>query len=246
MKPKIAFLVALFSLVSLTSFAQNTIKGVVRDKSGEILPGVVVTVQGSNTGTVTDLDGNFAIKANTSDKLNFNCIGYKTLTVTVLNAAPLDITMEDDFTTLDESVVVGYGVQKRRDIVGAIETLNGEVLEERKTANVSRSLQGQIPGLTLTFVDGKPTTNASIKIRGNTTSIGSGGSALVLVDGMETDMNTVNPDDIESISVLKDASSAAVYGAKGTFGVIPSPQRPPRMTTSTSLTTVALPCFRGP
>lgn len=220
MKPKIAFLVALMSLVSLTSFAQNTIKGVVKDSSGEILPGVVVSVQGSNAGTITDVDGSFTIKANASDKLNFNCIGYKTQTVTVQNAAPLAITMTEDFTTLDESVVVGYGVQKRRDIVGAIETLDGKALDERKTANVSRALQGQIPGLTLTFVDGKPTTNASIKIRGNTTSIGSGGSALVLVDGMETDMNTINPDDIESISVLKDASSAAVYGAKGTFGVI--------------------------
>ncbi len=220
MKPKYAFLITLLTLVPFFAYAQNPVTGVVRDKAGEALPGVVITVQGQTGGTITDLDGNFTTNAKESDRISVSCLGYKSQTVTVPASGQIVIVLDEDFTTLDESVVVGYGVQKRRDIVGAIETLGGDVLSDRKTSNVSRSLQGQIPGVTLTFTDGKPTTNASIRIRGNATSIGSGGSALVLVDGMETDMNTVNPDDIESISVLKDASSAAVYGAKGTFGVI--------------------------
>lgn len=220
MKPRFAFLITLLLTIPFVAFAQNTVKGVVTDKSGETLPGVVVTVHGTTRGTVTDNNGAFSIQAASADVLEVSCLGYKQQAVPVNGASSLTVVLTEDSTTLDESVVVGYGVQKRRDIVGAIETLGGEALDERKTSSVSRALQGQIPGVTLTFVDGKPTTNAAIKIRGNTTSIGSGGSALVLVDGMETDMNTVNPDDIESISVLKDASSAAVYGAKGTFGVI--------------------------
>lgn len=216
---KFAIFIVFFLLIPLVSFSQ-TISGLITDKNSEPLPGVVVIIQGTSSGVTTNTDGRFSISAGRGDNLVFSSIGYKTKTITLQDESFLNIVLEDDFTTLDESVVVGYGVQRSRDIVGAIETLDGDVLTGRKTSNVSRSLQGQIPGVTFTYADGKPTTNASIRIRGNVTSIGSGGSALVLVDGMETDMNTVNPDDIESITVLKDASSAAVYGAKGTFGVI--------------------------
>lgn len=216
-------------LAAVCSFAQNSYSGTVKDSNGQPVPGVVVMVQGTNIGAVTDENGRFSISASAKNKLNVSCMGYKSQTIELgSQSANIAVVLQDDFTNLEESVVVGYGVQKRRDIVGAIETLDGEALSDRKVANVSRALQGQIPGVTLTFVDGKPTTGGSIKIRGNATSIGSGGSALVLVDGMETDMNTVNPDDIESISVLKDASSAAVYGAKGTFGVILITTRSPK------------------
>lgn len=149
-------------------------------------------------------------------------MGYKTQTIHVNNQSTIDVTMSEDNTSLEEVVVVGYGVQKRRDIVGAVETLSTKGLEERmgSSMSISRSLQGAIPGLTMTFSDGKPNRGATVRIRGAENSIGSGGSALVMVDGVETDMSTVNPDDIESITVLKDASSTAVYGARGTFGVI--------------------------
>ena len=118
-------------------------------------------------------------------------------------------------------MVVGYGVQKKRDIVGAVEQISSKDIADRigSYQNVSRSLQGAIPGLTVTFSDGKPTRGAGIQVRG-ANSIGSGGSALILVDGVETDITTVNSEDIASISVLKDASSTAVYGSRGTFGVI--------------------------
>lgn len=132
---------------------------------------------------------------------------------------PVDTTITWD-KSLDEVVVVGYGAQKKRDIIGAVSSVKGDVLENRSNPNITRSLQGEVPGLTITMVDGKPTRTGNIKIRGNETSIGSGGSALVLVDGVEGDINSVNPEDVESISVLKDASSTAIYGARGAFGVI--------------------------
>ena len=122
--------------------------------------------------------------------------------------------------TLNELVVVGYGTQRRGNLVGTVSQVSGDVLENRSNPNVARSLQGEIPGLTITMADGKPIRSGTIRIRGAVNSIGAGGSALVLVDGVEGDINAVNPDDVESVSVLKDASSTAIYGARGAFGVI--------------------------
>ena len=131
----------------------------------------------------------------------------------------LDVLLEEDVDTLEEVVVVGYGTMKKKDLVGAVDQINAESLEGRVTPTLSRSLQGQIPNLNITFRDGKPDRGVSYNVRG-TTSIGAGGSALVLIDGVEGNPNNINSEDIESISVLKDASSAAVYGARGTFGVV--------------------------
>lgn len=212
---------ALFVSAALPANAQQaSVKGQVTDESGELLPGVVIMNGNSSAVTTTDLEGKFVINAEENDILYASCLGYKDATVRISRQSTYNIVMTTDQTKLDEAVVIGYGVQKRRDIVGAIETLDGDEISNRKTSNVSRALQGQIPGLTLTFSDGKPTRNPEIRIRGVENSIGAGGSALTLVDGVETDMNTINPNDIESITVLKDASSTAVYGAKGTFGVI--------------------------
>ncbi len=210
---------------NLSLYAQEkeiTVSGVVLDQTGEPVVGAMVFIPGSTTGTSTDVDGKYSIKAGSDASLTFSCLGFKTETIKIASRAVLDVTMITDNTSLDESVVVGYGVQKRRDIVGAVESITTESLEERmgSSMNISRSLQGAVPGLTMTFSDGKPNRGATVRIRGAENSIGSGGSALVLVDGVETDMSTVNPDDIESITVLKDASSTAVYGARGTFGVI--------------------------
>ena len=219
-------LALLFALLSLSVGAQNGgggfVSGIVKDPNGQPVLGVTVVVPGTTRGTTTDADGRYTIEAATGETLNFSYIGYKQQTLRVNGQTRIDITLEEDNTSLEEVVVVGYGLQKRRDIVGAVETLSAETLEERNgsSMSISRSLQGAIPGLTMTFSDGKPNRAATIRIRGAENSIGAGGSALVLVDGVETDMSTVNPDDIESITVLKDASSTAVYGARGTFGVI--------------------------
>ena len=187
----------------------KAVSGIVKDDTGNPLIGVTVTVPGTTKGTTTDANGTYTINADNSESLNFSYVGYKPQTIHVNNQSTIDVTMSEDNTSLEEVVVVGYGVQKRRDIVGAVETLSTKGLEERmgSSMSISRSLQGAIPGLTMTFSDGKPNRGATVRIRGAENSIGSGGSALVMVDGVETDMSTVNPDDIEPITVLKDASS---------------------------------------
>lgn len=211
-----------FALPASAQGGGKAVSGIVKDDTGNPLIGVTVTVPGTTKGTTTDANGTYTINADNSESLNFSYVGYKPQTIHVNNQSTIDVTMSEDNTSLEEVVVVGYGVQKRRDIVGAVETLSTKGLEERmgSSMSISRSLQGAIPGLTMTFSDGKPNRGATVRIRGAENSIGSGGSALVMVDGVETDMSTVNPDDIESITVLKDASSTAVYGARGTFGVI--------------------------
>ena len=211
----------LFLCITFAGFAQrNTVRGTVTDEEGNPVVGAFVTVQGVSGGTSTDVDGRYQIDAPAGSTLVFSFIGFRTQQVPASNAA--NIVLVQDRTSLDESVVVAYGVQKKRDIVGAVENLSTKEIESRtgNTMNISRALQGTIPGLNLTFSDGKPNRDATVQIRGTVNSIGSGGSALVLIDGIEGDMNSVNPDDIESVTVLKDASSAAVYGSRGTFGVI--------------------------
>ena len=217
----LALLIALFTLPVLAQGGKS-VSGSVKGPDGRPVIGATVIVSGTTRGTTTDANGLFSIEVEKGESLSFSYIGYRAQTIPVDGRSRIDITLEEDYTSLEEVVVVGYGVQKRRDIVGAVETLSAETLEERtgSSMSISRSLQGAIPGLTMTFSDGKPNRSATIRIRGAENSIGAGGSALVLVDGVETDMSTVNPDDIESITVLKDASSTAVYGARGTFGVI--------------------------
>ena len=199
----------------------GNITGTVKDKSGNPIIGAAVTIPNTARGTSTDIDGRYTIKASAKESLNFSYIGYQSQLIQINNRTTIDVVLTEDNTSLEEVVVVGYGVQKKRDIVGAVEQISSKDIADRigSYQNVSRSLQGAIPGLTVTFSDGKPTRGASFQVRG-ANSIGAGGSALILVDGVETDITTVNSEDIESISVLKDASSTAVYGSRGTFGVI--------------------------
>ena len=214
-----AIMLSMAVSVGMTAFSQEVIEGQVRDDSGEPLVGVAIMNRQNKSGTTTDIDGRFKLKLQKGDKLSVSYLGYKPQIVTY-KGKPLDVVMQQDTHSLDEMVVVGYGAQKRRDLIGAVDQVSGEVLENRSNPNIVRSLQGQIPGLNITMVDGKPIRTGSIHIRGNVNSIGAGGGALVLVDGVETDLNSVNPEDVQNVSVLKDASSAAIYGARGAFGVI--------------------------
>lgn len=206
---------------SLSAYAdsESTLTGTIKDEKGEPLIGVTVMDKTTKQGVTTDENGRFTLEVKKGEALHISYLGYKEQDV-YYNGKTLNITMQQDVKSLDELVVVGYGVQKRRDIIGAISSVSGDVLENRSNPNVVRSLQGEVPGLTISMVDGKPVRTGNIKIRGSVTSIGAGGSALVLVDGVEGDLNAVNPEDVENISVLKDASSTAVYGARGAFGVI--------------------------
>jgi TonB-linked SusC/RagA family outer membrane protein len=212
-------------LLIVVGFAQlmaqlKSVNGIVKSEDGEPLIGVSIFIDGTNRGTTTDIDGHFNIMVRPSETLTFSYLGYKKKRVKVDENQTLNIRLSEDANVMDEVVVIGYGTQRRRNIVGAVENISGKEIENRPNAYLVRSLQGMVPGLNITMVDGKPNRSATLNIRATTQSIGAGGSALCLVDGVEADLTAMNPEDIESISVLKDASSTAVYGARGAFGVI--------------------------
>lgn len=213
--------------------------GKVTDASGLPVPGAAILVKGTTQGVQTNGDGSFSIAVDPGEVLVCQCIGYKTQEISVLPSGTILFSMEEDTQLLEETVIVGYGTLKKAQLVGSVENLAGDILEDRSNANVGRSLQGEVAGLNIIQVDGKPTHSGQIYIRGNSTtyqsrpnftaggkgdvttySIGTGGSALVLIDGVEGDLASVNPTDIETVAVLKDASSAAIYGSKGAYGVI--------------------------
>lgn len=194
-------------------------EGTVVDAQGQPLTGVAVRVKGENKGVVTDINGRFTLNVEQGKTLVLSYIGYSNQEIEVSDGQQMQIVLKEDDQLLDEVVVVGYGTAKKANLVGAVEQIDSKQIAERANSNVSRSLQGLMPGLNVTFSDGKPSRNPSINIRG-TGSIGAGGSALILIDGVEGDLNSVSPSDVESVSVLKDASSAAIYGARGAFGVV--------------------------
>ena len=198
----------------------HSVSGVVRDIDGEALIGATVQVTNSTIGTITDIDGKYQINVNDAQaKLTFSYIGYKSVTLPIDGKSVINVTLESDVSLIDEVVVIGYGTAKKRDLIGSVDQITSEAIEGRANPSITRSLQGQIPNLNITMRDGKPDRGATYNVRGQT-SIGAGGNALVLIDGVEGDPGTINPQDVESVTVLKDASSAAVYGARGTFGVI--------------------------
>uniref|UniRef100_UPI0032164004 SusC/RagA family TonB-linked outer membrane protein n=1 Tax=uncultured Draconibacterium sp. TaxID=1573823 RepID=UPI0032164004 len=199
---------------------KHVVTGSVKDESGEPLIGATVVIVGTTDGATTDVNGRFSLQVSADkNELLVSYIGFEDLTVSIDGKTSIDIVLKSSFSEIDEVVVVGYGTVKKRDLIGAVDQIGQEALEGRANPSITRTLQGQIPNLNITMTDGKPSSSPKYNVRGQT-SIGAGGSALVLIDGVEGDPNSVNPDDVESISVLKDASSAAVYGARGTFGVV--------------------------
>lgn len=200
--------------------ADRQITGKVTDEDGGTLPGVNIIVKGTSRGTTTDQNGVFTLSVPDENAvLAVSFVGYINQEVVVGSRTNLDISLQPDNRTLEELVVVGYGTQKKVNLTGAVESVGKEVFENRSIANTTQALQGAVPNLNLFLEDGKPTRSASFNVRGRT-SIGQGGSALVLIDGVEGDPSFLNPNDIESVSVLKDAASAAIYGARGSFGVV--------------------------
>ncbi|GAB2790799.1 TonB-dependent receptor [Rhabdobacter roseus] len=196
------------------------IKGKVTDEKGEGLPGVSVIIKGSLQGTNTNVEGNYTIQVpDAATVLVFSSVGYLTKEEVVGNRTTLDVLLQVDTKALEEVVVVGYGTQKKANLTGAVDQIGKEVFENRPLPNLTQGLQGVLPNVNIRLLDGKPTQSPSINVRG-TTSIGQGGSALILIDGVEGDPSMINPNDIETVTVLKDAASAAVYGARGAFGVV--------------------------
>lgn len=214
--------IALFPLPQATPAARQTphkVTGTVRDALGDPIIGANVVVKGTSNGTITDIDGHFSIEAADNDILQVSFIGYLAQDISLGGKKEIAVTIREDTQKLDEVVVVGYGTQKKVNLTGAVEQVTSEVFDNRSISNVTQALQGTIPNLNISMTDGKPTRTAEYNIRG-TTSIGQKGSALVLIDGVEGDPGMLNPNDIASISVLKDAASAAIYGARGAFGVV--------------------------
>ncbi|MBT1695506.1 TonB-dependent receptor [Fulvivirgaceae bacterium PWU4] len=222
---KLSYLILTMLLSCQLAFSQQagerTVTGVVLDDTGQSLPGVSVLLKQGNAsqGTTTDADGRFALTVPHGSTLIFSFIGMATKEAAVPDAGEMSVVLQPDITTLEEVVVVGYGTQKKINLTGAVDQVGSEVLENRPLTNLTRGLQGVIPNLNIRMTDGKPTRSAEYNVRG-ATSIGAGGSALVLIDGVPGDPNLVNPNDVESVSVLKDAASAAIYGARGSFGVV--------------------------
>ena len=214
--------IVLFLTIGLTALAQvSGVSGKVVDENGEPLVGVSVVVKGTSTGTITTADGSYSLPSSVSKNatLVFSSIGYTTVEEPIGGRNIVNVQLATDEMFLDETVVVGYATMKKRDLVGAVDAVGHEVIADRASSNLSRALQGSVAGLNITFNDSKPSHAGSYNVRG-TGSIGAGGSSLVLIDGVEGSMSMVNPQDVESVSVLKDASSTAVYGARGAFGVI--------------------------
>ncbi|MBT29228.1 MAG: SusC/RagA family TonB-linked outer membrane protein [Thalassobius sp.] len=184
----------------------------------EALPGVSILIKGTSNGTTTDLNGQYSLTAPANSVLQFSYIGFLTQEIEIGNRTVIDIELESDLEQLEEVVVVGYGTQEKVNLTGAVGTADSERLENRPIASVGEGLQGVVPNLNVTVRNGDPSAGIDFNIRGFESI--NGGAPLILVDGVPMDLNRINPSDIKSVSVLKDASAAAVYGARAAFGVV--------------------------
>jgi TonB-linked SusC/RagA family outer membrane protein len=225
MRTKLLMLFAVLGLMlSQSIYAQSKIvTGTVTDATtGEPLPGVNVIIKSTTTGTSTDLNGSYSITAAPGQVLVFTSLGFTNQEVTVGSSNRIDVRMSPDVEFIEEVVVVGYGSQKRANLTGAVSSVNVEkTLEARPIADAGRGLQGTMPGLSVVIPSGEIGSDPLIKIRGQIGSLQGGSSPLILVDNVEIpSIQMLNPNDIESISILKDAASASIYGAKAAFGVI--------------------------
>ncbi|MEP3839207.1 MAG: TonB-dependent receptor [Algibacter sp.] len=205
-----------------TSYLQQTVSGTVTDVNGQPIPGVNVLEKGTTNGVQTDFDGVYSIStSNQSATLVFSFVGFKTKEVAITNQTTLNVSLEEDISQLDEVVVVGYGTQSSSKVVSSVvQVTNKELnLEKRPVTNGYSALVGSVPGLVMGNNNGSPGAIPSIQIRG-TSTIGEANDVLVIIDNFEGSLSDINPQDIESVSVLKDASAVAVYGARGANGVL--------------------------
>lgn len=211
-----ALLMLLCMVASISAFAQKqTVSGTVSDAIGPVV-GAVVQSEGANA--VTDVDGHFTITVSANAVLEISCLGYKTEQVALNGRNRITIILEEDSFVLEDAVAIGYGSIKKANLTGAVSVVKAEALQDRSALDVGHMLQGSVPGLNVTSSSGRPGQAASLNIRG-WNSI-NGGSPLVLIDGVEGDIQYINPADVDNISVIKDAAAAAIYGAKGSAGVI--------------------------
>lgn len=217
---KKSFLLFLLGLLSVSVYSQNIqVKGTVLSRvDNEVLPGVNITVKGNNSGTITDLNGEFTLSVPSDAILSVSYIGFKEQDVAVNGQSTLRILLDEDVETLDEVVVIGYGVQKKKLLTGANFQVSSAEIQKRNSVNPLQALQGQSPGVSILSQSGQPGADLKVTIRGLGT-IGNS-TPLYIIDGVQGELNTINPADIESIDVLKDAASAAIYGSQAANGVV--------------------------
>ena len=205
---------------------QKSINGIVADEQGEPIIGASVLEKGTTNGTITDLDGRFTLSIGKGTELIVSYVGYTTKTVKIGNQSTIKIVLIEDTKTLDEVVVIGYGTQKKSDVSGSVTSVSGDKLSKIPTANAEMALQGMAPGLSVNFGSGAAGSSATLQVRGVTSWKDDDGEnsesngPLVIIDGVPGNMSYLNPEDIKSISVLKDAATAAIYGSRSAAGVI--------------------------
>ncbi|RQP08522.1 MAG: TonB-dependent receptor, partial [Parapedobacter sp.] len=220
-KRNYGFVIALLVCWMGMAYAQSQpiVTGKIVFQDGTPAVGVSVAVKGTGTATASDDDGNYRISAPGTGTLVFTQLGSLSQEIDIHNRTVINVTLESDVSALEEVVVVGFGTQKKVNLSGAVAQVSGDALVNRPVANVTGALQGVLPGVTVIRGSGKPGAEGyDVRIRGFSSSNDT--KALVLVDGIQMDMNLLNPDDIESISVLKDASASAIYGARAAGGVV--------------------------
>lgn len=225
----VAFLLAIPSVKALasgtaliTAQSKTNYTGVVTDKNQEPLPGVTVIVKGTTNGTVSSIDGEFSISASEGDVLQFSFIGYQTTELKLGTSTSVKVVLNEDVVGLDEVVVVGYGVSRKKDLTGAATSLSSDELNQGAITSPLQQVAGRAAGVNITQVGSEPGSNPSVRIRGITSLIG-GNDPLVVVDGIQGNMDLLNqvpPSEIASIDILKDASATAIYGSRGAPGVI--------------------------
>ena len=215
------FLLLTLLSFSLTALAQQKVTGKVKDSSGEPVIGASVVVKGNNTmGTITDFDGNFMLDVPAKSVLVISYIGYVTQEIPTAGKNSLEIVLKEDTKTLDEVVVIGYGTQRKGDVTSSVASVKADNFVKGAVKDVGQLIQGKVAGLAITNPNGDPTGSTQIRLRGTNTIGGANTAPLVLIDGIPGELGTVAPEDVESVDVLKDGSAAAIYGTRGTNGVI--------------------------
>ena len=214
-----------FLTIGIQAFAQNAVTGKVTDPKGEPIPGASIMIKGTQTGTMTNLDGSYSLNVRPGATLVFSCIGFQNQEVVPGSRSVVNVVLEEDSEMLDEVVYVAYGTAKKKDLTGSISTVENKTLEMQAQGSITRTLEGQVAGLQTSSLDGQPGIDTGIRVRGIGTASANNSNALIIIDGAPAidgtnPLSSLNSKDIESITILKDAASTALYGARGANGVI--------------------------